>query len=148
MSNINSPVITDIRYHFAWHTKFKEPILTGDVRVRARNLIAETCGDIGIKILNGHVGKNHVYMQLSCPARIAPAEIVRRLKGRSSRVLRQEYPQIKLVQSDCALQSGKFGRNLEGSFWDEGYFCATFGDVAEEAIRQYLDGVETCSRSL
>jgi len=128
MPDINNPAIFDIKYHFVWHTKFKTPILTDEVRARARKLVLQNCTQLGIKLLEGRLGRNYVYMKLSCPAHRSASEIMRLLKGRSSRLLREEFPYLKEM-------------NLDKSMWEDGYFCATFGDVKDEVIREYIDSL-------
>ena len=125
MPDINNPTIFDIKYHFAWHTKFKTPILTGSLRERARELLRQDCKVKGISILGGRMGDNYVYMQLSCPAHRSPSEIMRLLKGRSSRLLQEEFPHLKEM-------------NFHGAVWDSGYFCASFGDVKKDIIEKYI----------
>ena len=128
MSNVNAPVVFDIKYHFVWHTKFRTPILQGDLRKRARELLRQDCEAKGMNIIEGKLGKNYIYMMVSCPAHRSPSEIMRLLKGRSSKLLQEEFPYIK-------------EKNLHGSLWDSGYFCATIGDTPIEVIRNYIDGL-------
>jgi putative transposase len=78
-----------------------------------------------VTIVKGSVGRDHVHVLLSCPPSIAPAKIVQYLKGRTSRLLQEEYPQLK---------KRYWGRQL----WSRGYFCATVGAVTEELIKDYI----------
>ncbi len=72
--------------------------------------------------LQGSVGKDHIHLLLSCPPSIAPSKILPYLKGRSSRLLQDEFPELK---------KRYWGQHL----WARGYFCATVGTVTEEIIR-------------
>jgi hypothetical protein len=45
--------------------------------------------------VEGSVGKEHVYMLVSSPTHIAPAKLVQYLKGRSSRLIQEEFPELK-----------------------------------------------------
>ena len=65
-------------------------------------------------------------MLLSCPTNIAPSKIVQYLKGRSSKLLQGEFPEIKKKY---------WGQYL----WAVGYFCATVGAVTEETIKAYIE---------
>ena len=67
-----------------------------------------------IKILTGVVRKDHVHILVSAPPHMAPSEIMRRIKGRSSSKLFEEFPLLK---------KRYWGRQ----FWARGYFCATVG---------------------
>lgn len=116
----------DVRYHFIWVTKYRYHVLRGAVAERARELIRQSCLAMEIEIQKGHVSKDHVHVFASCPATLSPAEIMKRLKGRSSRKLQQEFPHLKK-------------RYWGNHFWARGYFCATVETVTEEAIRDYIE---------
>ena len=62
---------------------------------RLRELLRQGCETIGVTIVQGSIGKDHVHMLLSCPTNIASSKMVQYLKGRSSRLLQGEFPEIK-----------------------------------------------------
>ena len=118
--------IYDIQYHFVWVTKYRYPVLRGEVAKRARELILQSCLSRDIKIIKGHVSKDHVHILVSCPPRLSPSKVMQYLKGRSSRLLQEEFPHLK---------KRYWGRH----FWARGYFCATVGQMTEEMIKEYLE---------
>ena len=118
--------IYDIQYHFVWVTKYRYHILRGPVADRARELIRQSCMSRDIKILRGHVSKDHVHLLVSCPPSLSPAKVMQYLKGRSSKMLQDEFPHLK---------KRYWGRHL----WARGYFCATVGAVTEELIHEYIE---------
>jgi putative transposase len=65
-------------------------------------------------------------MLISCPTHIASAKIVQYLKGRSSGLIQDEFPELK---------KRYWGQPL----WARGYFCATGGTVTQEMIREYIE---------
>jgi len=121
-----SHTVYDIQYHFVWVTKYRYQVLSGEVAERARELIRQTCMSRDIKILKGHVSKDHIHILVSCPPALSPAKIMQYLKGRSSRMLQDEFPHLK---------KRYWGQHL----WARGYFCATVGVVTDEQIREYID---------
>jgi putative transposase len=128
----NSHSRYDIKYHFVWITKYRKPILTGEVGVRVRNLVREICRTNEIEILQGAVSKDHVHVLLSCPPNLSPSKIMQYIKGKSSRKLMMEFRH---------LQKEFWGRHL----WARGYFVATSGNVTDEVIMEYIrlqDGTE------
>ncbi|MCL2377303.1 MAG: IS200/IS605 family transposase [Defluviitaleaceae bacterium] len=125
MPDKRTPVVTDIKYHFVWHTKFLAPILVGDVKIRAGEIISEGCKENELIKLEGRIGKNFVYIKVISPARLSPSAIMRLLKGRSSRYLQAMFPHIREA-------------NLHNSVWDSGFFCATCGNVSDEDIKNYI----------
>jgi putative transposase len=121
-----SHTIYDIQYHFVWVTKYRYHVLTGEVAERARELILQSCISRDIKIVKGHVSKDHIHVMVSCPPRLSPSKIMQYLKGRSSRLLQEEFPHLK---------KRYWGRHL----WARGYFCATVGRVTEDQIKAYIE---------
>ena len=82
-----SHTVFKIEYHFVWVTKYRYPVLKGEVGERVRELIRQTCEAFEIRILKGVVSKDHVHILVSAPPEMAPSEIMRRIKGRSSNKL-------------------------------------------------------------
>lgn len=123
--NTNGHSVYDIKYHIIWVTKYRYHVLKGEVAERARELIRQGCQARDITILQGSVGKDHVHILVSCPPSIAPSKLVQYLKGRSSRLLQEQFSE---------LQKRYWGQHL----WARGYFCATVGNVTEEIVRNYI----------
>ena len=98
-------------------------------------LLIQSCQSRGISILSGHIAQYHVHLLVSCPPVLSPAKIVQYLKGRTSRILQNEYPQLK--KRYC-------GQHL----WARGYFCATVGTITEEMIKEYIEKHEDESSRL
>ena len=91
----SSHTVHDIKYHVIWVTKYRYKVLSGPVAVRKRELIGQGCEAGGITILQGSVGKDHIHLLLSYPPSLAPSKIIQYLKGRSSRLLQDEFPDLK-----------------------------------------------------
>jgi len=121
-----SHTVYNIEYHFVWVTKYRYKILQGDIALRLRELVRQTCDAFEIRIISGVVSKDHVHLFVSATPTMAPSEIMRRIKGRSSAKLFEEFPQLK---------KRYWGRH----FWGRGYFCASAGKVTDEMIRSYLE---------
>jgi len=56
-----SHTVYNIEYHFVWVTKYRYQVLSGDVSLRVRELVRQTCEAFEIKILSGVVSKDHVH---------------------------------------------------------------------------------------
>jgi len=84
-------VVYDIKYHVIWVTKYRYKILRGNIALRTRELIRQGCEARKITILEGSVGKDHIHLLLSCPPSMVPNKIMQYLKGRSSRLLQDEF---------------------------------------------------------
>ena len=121
-----SHTVYQIEYHFVWVTEYRYPVLRGDVAERVRELVRQTCDAFEIRMVRGVVSKDHVHILVSAPPALAPSEVMRRIKGRTSSLLFEDFPHIK---------KGYGGRH----FWARGYFCATVGQMTEEMIQNYLE---------
>ena len=121
-----SHAVYDIKYHFVWVTKYRYRVLQGDVALRLRELLRQGCEANGLKILKGSVGPDHVHMLLSCPTTMSPSQIMQNLKGRSSRLLQEEFPVLK---------KRYWGQHM----WARGYFCGTVGEVDQATIAKYIE---------
>ncbi len=75
--------VYDIQYHLVWVTKYRRPVLKGEVALRIRELVRQRCEARNITILSGHVSSEHIHLHLSCPSELAVRKIVQYLKGRS-----------------------------------------------------------------
>ncbi|TGA97992.1 IS200/IS605 family transposase [Sporolactobacillus shoreae] len=121
-----SHTVYDIQYHIVWTTKYRYKILHGKVAERLRELIRQGCEARNIKIVRGSIGKEHVHLLVSCPPNIAPSKLLQYLKGRSSKMLQEEFKELR---------QRYWGQHL----WASGYFCRTVGTVTEETIKQYIE---------
>ena len=93
--------------------------------MRLRDLIREICLSLDVKILKGHVSKDHVHLFLSVPPTLSVSTLVKHLKGKTSR---------KLLSGNRALSRQFWGRHL----WARGYFAASSGNVTDEMIMQSI----------
>jgi putative transposase len=107
-------------------TKYRKPVLCGQVAVRLRELIRQTCVTLEVYIVTGHLGSDHVHRLVSVTPHVAVSALVPRLKGRSSRRLLEEF---------CELSRQYWGRHM----WARGYFAVITGNVTDEIIKQYID---------
>ena len=118
--------VTDLKYHVIWVTKYRYKILRGDIAERARELIRQICVAREVTIIRGAISPDHVHMLVAAPPQLAPAKLVQFIKGRSSRLLQQEFP---------ALRKRYWGQQL----WARGYYCGSVGAVDEQTIRAYIE---------
>jgi putative transposase len=118
--------VYDIKYHLVWITKYRKPVLRGEIARRLRELVKQSCAQMDVYILSGHVAADHVHLLVSVPPHISVSELMKRIKGRSSRRMLEEFGEL----------SRRFwGRHL----WARGYFAASSGNVTDEVIKEYIE---------
>ena len=119
----------DIKYHIVWITKYRYKVLSGKIAYRLRELLRQGCEARNIIIVKGSISKDHVHMLVSCPPNISVSDMMQYLKGRSSKKLQEEFPELK---------KRYWGQHL----WATGYFCRTVGTVTDEIIKEYIEKQE------
>ena len=117
--------IFDLKYHLVWTTKYKKPILEGRLGRRIRDLIREICDTHQIQIIRGHISKDHIHIFISMPPQISVSKIVQYIKGKTSRKILLENPN---------LNKRFWGKH----FWSRGYFAASSGAITDEMIIDYI----------
>jgi putative transposase len=121
-----SHTVYDIKYHIVWITKYRKAVLRGEIGIRLRELIWQTCEAQEVYIEKGHIALDHVHLLLSVPPNIAVSDLVQRLKGRSSRKMLDEFGELRRQF---------WGQHL----WARGFFVASSGNVTDEVIAQYIE---------
>ncbi len=59
-----SHTISQLQIHIVWVTKYRYPVLKGDIQKRCRDMITQICDAEDIWILKGVVSKDHVHMHI------------------------------------------------------------------------------------
>ena len=128
MSNYRNSThsISNLSCHIVWVTKYRYAVLTGDVQKRCRDILVQVCNSEDVHILKGVVSKDHIHMHVEYPPSISVSDLVKRLKGRSSRLLQEEFP---------ALRKRYWGRH----FWAVGYGVWSTGVITDEMVQEYLE---------
>ena len=112
-------------YHLVWIPKYRKRLLKGLIAKRLKELL-EQCAEVNrweIQELN--IREDHVHLLVQLRANISPSYAVQLFKGGSSRLIREEFPE---------LEEFLWGE----SFWADGYFGETIGQVNEQKIRKYI----------
>ena len=115
-----------LHVHLVWSTKYRYEVLRGDIQIRCRDLVRQTCDSLDIQILKGVVSKDHVHLHLSYPPKLSISDILKRLKGRSAKILLTEYSELKK-------------RYWGGHLWGIGYGAWSTGNITDEMIQEYLN---------
>jgi putative transposase len=118
--------VSSLKAHMVWVTKYRYPVLRGDIQTRCRELIIQICDAEDVRILTGVVSKDHVHMHIEYPTKLSVSDLVKRLKGRTSRRLEDEFPGLK---------KRYWGRH----FWAIGYGVWSTGNITDEMVQEYLE---------
>ncbi|AGI69322.1 putative IS200/IS605-family transposase [Octadecabacter antarcticus 307] len=90
------------RYHVVLATKYRHKVLRGPMREQIRDIIRQSCAEMGVHILRGVLAGDHVHMFISVPPQIALSKVMQRIKWRSSR-------RVRWSSQSCANAIGEGG---------------------------------------
>jgi len=87
-------------------------------------IIQEVCLEHQAEVLSLEVMPDHVHLLIECDPQFGIHRLVRLVKGRSSRLLRQEFPVLK--------------QKLP-TLWTNSYFVSTVGGAPLSVIKHYIE---------
>ena len=122
----NGHTVSRLTVHIVWSSKYRYAVLEGDVKSRCREILIQICESEDVDILKGVVSGNHIHMHIGYRPSQSISNLVKRLKGRTSRKLQQEFPK---------LQKRYWGRH----FWAIGFGCWSTGNITDEMVNEYLE---------
>ena len=93
--------------------------------MRVRDLVREICGNNDVKIMKGHVSKDHVHLLVSIPPQVPISKLMQYLKRKTAHKIMMEFPHIK---------KHYLGQHM----WARGYFCCSTGNVTDEMVAEYI----------
>jgi putative transposase len=89
-----------------------------------KHLLFATAQQYGVLIETMKVMPDHVHLFVSSDPTRCVAEIVNRLKGTSSRILREQFPHLK---------------SRLPTWWSRSYYAGTLGQVSEVTVKKYIE---------
>jgi putative transposase len=123
----NAGAVFSLKYHIVWCPKYRLKVLVGDVETRLKNVLLSVAAQYGVLIEVMEVMPDHVHLFVSADPTRCVAEIVNRLKGASSPILRNEFPRLK---------------SRMPTLWSRSYYAGTVGHVSEAAVKKYIENQE------
>jgi len=122
----SSHSVFSLQVHIAWITKYRYKVLKGEIGQRAKELIRRICSEENVEILSGSISPDHVHILVSIDPSTSVSKIVKFLKGKTSRKLQMEFPELK---------KRYWGQHL----WARGYFAVSVGNVTSEMVKEYIE---------
>ena len=113
----NRNVVYSCKYHVVWCPKYRRRVLVNGVDERLKDIIREVCAEIHADLIEMEVMPDHV-------PQYGIHRAVRLIKGRSSRLLRGEYPWLK---------------SRLPTLWTNSYFVSTVGGTPLKTVKQYIE---------
>jgi putative transposase len=120
----NNNVVYSCKYHVIWCPKYRRDVLKDGADVRLKEIIQEVCSECGAEVLEMEIMPDHVHLLVEVDPQFGIAKLVKNIKGRSSRILRQEF---------------KWCRTRIPSLWTNSWFVSTIGGAPLEVVKQYIE---------
>jgi len=111
------------KYHIVFCPKYRRSVLAPEIAERLKSILLETSTEIGCEILEMEVMPDHVHLLVEIPPPVGVTSFIGRIKGRSARILRAEFPVL---------------RSKLSCLWTRSYFCSTVGGAPLEVVKQYV----------
>ena len=114
-----------LKFHLVWIVKYRRRVIQGKISKRIKELLYQCCEVNNWWIGKISIGKEHIHIIIQINPADSLASVAQKLKGGSSKKLREEYPELEeFLWGD--------------SFWADGYFAETFGQCNEAVIKAYV----------
>ena len=99
----------------------------GNVVTRLKELLSKKANQLDVDIEALEIMPDHVHLFVSSDPSKAPQQLANQFKGTTSRVLRQEYADL---------------RNRASVLWSSADYVGSVGHVSEETVRKYIETQE------
>ncbi|MCI7814243.1 MAG: IS200/IS605 family transposase [Lachnospiraceae bacterium] len=127
----NHNVVYSCKYHVVWCSKYRRKVLVGEVETRLKELVTSICEENGIELLAIELMPDHIGLSLEVEPQLGIHRAVKAIKGKTSRILREEFPSL---------------RTRIPTLWTNSYYVSTIGEESEESVEQYIRSQETSQR--
>ena len=112
------------KYHIVFCPKYRRKVLTAPIDERLKEISHAVAEETRSEILEMEVMPDHVHLLCEVDPQVGIATFVRLVKGRSSRLLRQEFPKLK---------------SRLPTLWTNSVFCSTVGGAPLSIVKQYIE---------
>lgn len=120
----NNNVIYSCKYHVIWCPKYRRKVLVDDIAIRLKELIWQSAIEKQSEIIELEIMPDHVHLLVEVDPQYGIHRLIKQIKGRTSRILRQEFPHIK---------------SRLPTLWTNSYFVSTVGGAPLAMIKQYIE---------
>lgn len=112
------------KYHIIWCPKYRRNVLTNGIDTRLKELLNNWQEELDYQIIEQEIMPDHVHLLIQTTPDVSILNLVKTLKGRTARILRKEFPQLK---------------SRLPNLWTRNKFIATVGTVSLEVVKQYIE---------
>ncbi len=112
-----------VNYHIVFCPKYRRHILEDEIKEKLEEIFEDVAMENGWEIISKEIMPDHVHLFVSADTQTKPHIVVKRFKGRSSRILRHDFPELLKMPT----------------LWTHSYFLSTAGNVSAAVIKRYIE---------
>ena len=127
----NNNIVYSCKYHVVWCPKYRRKVLVDGVDSRLKELIIQICQEIHVDIIEMEIMPDHLHLLIEVDPQFGIHKAIKLIKGRTSRILRQEFPYLTTKLP---------------TLWTNSYFVSTVGGAPLEKIKEYVANQKTSQR--
>ncbi len=127
----NNNIVYSCKYHVVWCPKYRRKVLVNEVETRLKELVKQICEENHIDLLEMELMPDHIHLMLEVDPQFGIHKAVKTIKGKTSRILRQEFPHLKTKLP---------------TLWTNSYFVSAVGGAPLDAVKQYIASQKTSQR--
>ncbi len=127
----NHNVVYSCKYHIVWCPKYRRKVLIDTVAVRLKELISSMSLEFQVELIDLEVMPDHVHLLVDVDPQFGVHNFIKRIKGRTSRILRQEFPHLTTKLP---------------TLWTNSYFVSTVGGAPLTIVKKYIESQKTSQR--
>jgi len=120
----NAGAVFSLKLHLVWCPKYRRKVLVDEVAKRLEQLLYEKSAELGFTVHALEIMPDHVHVFVEHDPTRGVAEIINRLKGYTSRILRKEFASLK---------------SRLPTLWSRSYYAGSVGHVSDETVRKYIE---------
>ncbi|RNI15791.1 IS200/IS605 family transposase [Methanohalophilus sp. RSK] len=120
----SNTTVYNIGFHLIWCPKYRRNVLENEIEARLKELLYNKAEEIGVTIEKMEIMPDHVHLFVKTTPTMSPHWIVQQLKGYTSRILRQEFSEM---------------RTRLPTLWTRSYYCESVGHISEKTVKKYIE---------
>ena len=122
--SLSKTCVYNLGCHLIWCTKYRRKVLSPKIELRLKELIRKKAEEIEVEIVEMETMPDRIYIFVKSKPTYSPHFIVQQFKGYSSRILREEFSEL---------------RSRLPSLWTRSYFCESVGCISADTIIRYIE---------
>ena len=123
----NNNCVYSLKYHLIICVKYRKKVFEKEyIAEECKNIIKSLSKDYDVDILEIECGYDHIHILFKSKPTLDITKYINVIKGRSSRAVRSQFPELKDILWGDA-------------FWSPSYYIATAGNISLDNLMKYVE---------